>query len=134
MVRNAYDRLGWKLDLVDANDMNLQASILRVTCRAGYQPCINQAREYYMDWFTNGAALVLNTFICSFKLACNSSCLFNRIPANFKDLVYATVIESGNENDWQALFDRAMKEEVAAEKLRMLSALTKSKDTKILKL
>lgn len=48
--------------------------------------------------------------------------------------MYATVIESGNENDWQALFDRAMKEQVAAEKLRILTALTKSKDTKILKL
>ena len=57
---------------------------------------------------------------------------FARIPSNFKTLVYRTIIESGNEEDWQRLFNITKNTENPAEKLRMLSALASSKDLKIL--
>lgn len=111
LVKNAYERYGWNLTLTDANDINLQTSILRIMCRSGYQPCIDQARSYYNKWMNNDEAL----------------------PSNFKNLIYSTVIEAGDEETWQGLFQKALKTKNEAEKLRILSALTKSKDLNILK-
>merc|ERR1719223_813014 len=84
LVKNAYERYGWNLTLTDANDINLQTSILRIMCRSGYQPCIDQARSYYNKWMNNDEAL----------------------PSNFKNLIYSTVIEAGDEETWQGLFQK----------------------------
>ena len=57
-----------------------------------------------------------------------------RIPPNFKNVVYQTVITYGSENDYNQLFDIALKTVDNAEKLRMLRGLAASKDYALLKL
>lgn len=111
LLKNAYERYGWNLTLTDANDINLQTSVLRIMCRSGYQPCIDKARSFYNKWLNSDEAL----------------------PSNFKSTIYSTVIESGDQETWQEFFQKTLATQNAAEKLRMLYALTKSKDLNILK-
>ena len=86
--------------------------MLRIMCRSGYKPCVDQARSYYNDWLNNGKEL----------------------PSNFKTLIFNTVIEEGDENAWNTLYSIALNETNSAEKLRYLRALAKSKDLITLKL
>lgn len=58
---------------------------------------------------------------------------FKRIPADFKTTVFNTFVESGDEDDWEDLYERALTTTNAAEKLRMLRSLTKSKNAYVLK-
>ena len=57
-----------------------------------------------------------------------------RIPSNFKTVILQTVISNGNRDEWNNLFNIAIAETNAAEKLRMLRALTSSRDYERLKL
>jgi hypothetical protein len=43
-------RLGWSQDLDDANEIDLQDTVLRVMCRSGLQECVNQTKEFYNNW------------------------------------------------------------------------------------
>ena len=109
---NAYNRLGWADNLDDANEITLQTTAIRVLCRAGYQACVNRANQFYNDW-------------AEFNVP---------VPSNFKSIVFTTFIESGDNDDWHSFYDRALAEKNEAEKLRMLRALTDSKDLSLLTL
>jgi hypothetical protein len=56
------------------------------------------------------------------------------IPANFKSIVFTTLIETGSEDDWMFFYKKMLNTTNEADKLKMLAALTKSKDLKLLKL
>ena len=60
--------------------------------------------------------------------------LTNRLPSNFKSVIYQTIVQFGERQDWQQLYDIALKETNEAEKLRILRALTFSKDYEQLRL
>lgn len=57
-----------------------------------------------------------------------------RIPSNFKTVILQTVISNGDRDEWNNLFKIAIAETNSAEKLRMLRALTSSRDYERLKL
>lgn len=45
-----YTRLGWREDLTDANQIDLQTKAIRLMCRFGYDECVNKANELYTKW------------------------------------------------------------------------------------
>ena len=81
-------------------------------CKFGYDDCKQQSRKLYDSWIKNNEEL----------------------PANFKGVIYQTVITFGDKNDWHNLYNIAMETTNAAEKLRILRSLTSSKDYELLKL
>jgi hypothetical protein len=81
-------------------------------CKFGYDDCIQQSRKLYYSWINNNEEL----------------------PSNFKSVIYQTVITFGDKNEWYELYNIALKTTNTAEKLRMLRALTSTKDYELLKL
>jgi hypothetical protein len=81
-------------------------------CKFGYDDCIQQSRKLYYSWINNNEEL----------------------PSNFKSVIYQTVITFGDKNEWYELYNIALKTANTAEKLRMLRALTSTKDYELLKL
>lgn len=56
-----------------------------------------------------------------------------RVQVNIRPVVYCTAISEGGENEWNFLWDRFQKENVAAEQVVILSALGCTKNPTILK-
>ena len=108
-MTNTYNRLGWKA-ITDINEVDLQLATIRRICTYGNKACISQARTYYDDWRNFGTPL----------------------PNDFKSVIYETVIKFGTEQDWQELYNIAMKTQTPAEKLRMVRALTATTNYKLL--
>ena len=81
-------------------------------CKFGYDDCIQQSRKLYYSWINNNEEL----------------------PSNFKSVIYQTVITFGDKNEWYELYNIALKTTNTAEKLRMLRALTSTKEYELLKL
>ena len=81
-------------------------------CKFGYDDCIQQSRKLYYSWINNNEEL----------------------PSNFKSVIYQTVITFGDKNEWYELYNIALKTTNTAEKLRMMRALTTTKDYELLKL
>lgn len=58
---------------------------------------------------------------------------FLRLPLDFKDIIYSTVIQNGGRKEWEEMYEMALKTGSQSEKLRLLKALAMSKDLTILK-
>jgi hypothetical protein len=87
-------------------------SALSIMCGSGNSECVTQAKAFYTNWIE----------------------LDEAIPSDFKSIVYSTVIETGSSADWQTFYARTLATTNEAEKLRMLRALARSKDTNLLDL
>ena len=57
-----------------------------------------------------------------------------RIPNNFKDIVFQTLIKHGNERDWLELYDISLKSNSPSERLTIHLALTQTQNYNLLKL
>lgn len=63
--------------------------------------------------------------LCSLKKLKTTNlifCLF-RLPVNFKNIIYTTVIQVGSRATWNQLYQKAIAETNYSEKLRMFRAL-----------
>lgn len=59
-------------------------------------------------------------------------CLF-RIPVNLKQVVYCSVVSEGADKEWDFLFEKFEKENVAAEQVTILNALGCTKKSHLIK-
>lgn len=57
----------------------------------------------------------------------------NRVPVNIAPVVYCAAISEGTAQDWDFLWDKYKKADVAAEQVVILNALGCTKDPKLLK-
>lgn len=57
----------------------------------------------------------------------------NRVPVNIAPVVYCAAISEGTAQDWDYLWEKFKKADVAAEQITILNALGCTKDSKVLK-
>jgi hypothetical protein len=55
-------------------------------------------------------------------------------PADFKDIILDTSIRNGNEIEWFRVLDKAIKTSISFERNILLSALTQSRNEKLIKM
>ncbi|XP_053387330.1 aminopeptidase N-like isoform X1 [Mercenaria mercenaria] len=90
----------------------LRSTITSLACSYGIQACVDEAKQLYSQWMRNP----------------NN----NPIDPGIKSTVYCVAIAEGGIDEWEFAWNQYQTANVAAEKSRLLSALSCSKETWIL--
>jgi len=80
---------------------------MNVACEYGYQPCVNETMRRYRDWMNAPSR--------------------NIIPTDIRSTVYCTAIQHGNRQEWDFAYRQYKSSNMAAEKDRLLHAMSCSR-------
>ena len=90
---------------------SLRNTLISLSCRAGYEKCLNQASALFRNWLDNGV----------------------RVNANIRSYVYKYGLQSStDDNDWNRVWDLYVSEKDALEKSKLMSALTSTTSSTML--
>jgi len=114
-----YDALGFAtVKGEDPWKTYLRSTIVGVMCSSGHQDCLDKSKQALMDW----------------KAAAKGNPgLANPIDLNLRQQIYCYGIAAGDKDLWQFMFEQYKKEDVAAEKKRLLGSLACSTEPWILR-
>lgn len=94
----------------------LMSLTLKWACYCGIEDCIEKSLLLYRSWRSNPFADE-----------------FNPVPNNFREIIYSTAIEHGNEEDWEFMWSRYQKSSPeTATQMIILNALGFSRDELLL--
>jgi len=103
LINSVYDRLGFTDKSTDSRlDVYLRMLITGYACKYGHEPCISAAKLEFEHMETSSTYKIL---------------------ANIRPTVYCTGIAEGSPDEWNYLWLRFTKENVATEKIVILRAL-----------
>ncbi|XP_013408526.1 uncharacterized protein LOC106172388 isoform X2 [Lingula anatina] len=109
-----YEMVGWE----DNGDQLMQynrINALNKACSYGHQPCLDNATTLFNTW----------------KLEVNPDEI-NPITPNLKSTVYCNAIENGGQEEWDWMYERYKKANVATERSKLLVGLSCSREPFIL--
>ncbi|XP_055379130.1 aminopeptidase N-like [Condylostylus longicornis] len=102
----------------DDNDLERQRHKVLIagwSCKFEVGDCIPRAKEYFREWFIQ-----------------ENPDEYNPIPLELRSVVYCTAVRHGNENEWNFLWKRYKKSNVASEKTSILVSLGCSREVWVL--
>jgi hypothetical protein len=112
-----YTRLGWQAQSSNVTDNWLDGLhrdlIISMACRQNLDDCVQRARLLFNEWFNQP--------------------LNNSIEANYRSLVYCTVVRLGNRVEFQFLLNQYQESSDPQEKARIQSALACTRDTELIR-
>lgn len=111
-MENIYKKLDFDKSNDDTQlDVYNRAQILSWSCKYGNDDCIAKANAKFTAYRVDGTP----------------------VPVNIRSPVYCTAIREGGKAEWDALWDKFVVENVAAEQVLILSSLGCSKDATVIK-
>lgn len=112
LMENIYKKLDFEKSDNDSQlDVYNRAQILSWSCKYGNEDCIEKAQAKFAEYSVDGTP----------------------VPVNIRSPVYCTAIREGGKAEWDALWNKFVVENVAAEQVLILSSLGCSKDETIIK-
>lgn len=54
LIEPTYLKYGWRDDIEDLNELDLQQNAIHIMCMYARKDCINKSRDLYKNWITNG--------------------------------------------------------------------------------
>jgi aminopeptidase N len=116
--KDRYNALGFEEGASDSPlTIYLRAKIVSLMCSSGYQPCLDAAVKSLKQWKKTEAA---------------SPGAKNPVNLNLRSQIYCYGIQNGDSEMWDFMFEMYKKEDVAAEKKRLMGSLACSKEPLIL--
>lgn len=110
-MENIYKKLDFEKSDSDTQlDVYNRAQILSWSCKYGNEDCITKAKAKFEKYRVEGTP----------------------VPVNIRSPVYCTAIREGGKAEWDALWNKFIVENVAAEQVLILSSLGCSKDNTII--
>ncbi|XP_030371519.1 aminopeptidase N-like [Scaptodrosophila lebanonensis] len=97
------------------DDILLKTLVANWACQYQVEDCVPHAQEYFREWRESPNPDETNP-----------------VPINLRNTVYCTSVRNGNEDDWQFLWTRYKKSNVAAEKRSILTSLGCSREVWLL--
>jgi len=111
-----YQRVGFDENQSDPLLLKFhRANVIRWACNVDYEKCFTTSGTLFASWMNN-----------------SHPDNDNPVPTNFRRTVYCTAVRRGGEKEWNFLWKRYLKSNVASDKTTMLIALGCSKDPWIL--
>ncbi|GLV31099.1 uncharacterized protein CBL_12173 [Carabus blaptoides fortunei] len=111
LLNKLYTDLSWEVKSEEGQlNRLLRAQILDLACTFGHKDCLEQAKMKLGAWLNGSESLELDT----------------------KALVYRYGMVNINEQDWQKVFEKYMKENDAQEKLKLLRGLASTNNLNLL--
>lgn len=108
MINDTYFRLGWtSVQNESYTDLLLRFQILNAACSYGHFDCVSKAQKLFSNFMLDPIQY--------------------DIPTDLRNVVYYTAVERGGETEYNWLLKRYQINNVAAEKIRCLNALTKTR-------
>lgn len=115
-IKGLYAALGFEENPNESYlQRQLRVDLINMACRIGHMECVNKSLQLFEAWQNSAHHDAVKS-----------------IPKDFRPVVYCTVIRYGGWKEWNFLFDRYTKINVATEKQVLLQALGCSRDTWIL--
>ncbi|XP_026787303.3 endoplasmic reticulum aminopeptidase 2 isoform X1 [Pangasianodon hypophthalmus] len=110
--RNVIDKQTWS-DEGTVSDRRLRSELLSLACDLGYSPCVEKAKHFFQSWMNSNGTISL--------------------PTDVAETIYT--VGAQDNNGWHYLLEKYALSISAAEKSKILSALTSNKDpNKLLRL
>lgn len=101
--------------MTQQDEVLLKTTVVNVACQYDVSDCVTQAQAYFRRW----------------RAETNPD-ENHPVPLNLRSTVYCTAISQGTEEDWNFLWSRYRKSNVASERQTILSTLGCSKEVWIL--
>ncbi|ODN03435.1 Aminopeptidase N [Orchesella cincta] len=116
LVHKQYQRVGFMESSSDPLLLKLhRTNIIRWACNVDHEDCLANAAQLFSTWMK--------------KADPDND---NPIPTNFRRTIYCSAIKRGGQKEWDFLWQRYLKSNVASDKTTMLVSLSCSKDPWIL--